>query len=101
MDNEEFENISVDNEVIKEKDEIIENSENDEQTSDMLAYDYYDNYYNHVMTSLDNIQTQQNTIIDNQQIIIACNQGHNTSFSVISFFLGLIFVFIFIKSIIK
>lgn len=96
MENDVFENIIIDNENNEISDEIIDT----ESLQDVGAFsDYYDNYYNLVLQKLDNLTTQQNTIIQNQQSIIGCNQQQNTSFNVICFLLGVIVCYMFIKTI--
>lgn len=99
MENESFENITVE----EESQEIIENTEEsiENDLASPAAYDYPYGYYNDVINHLDSIKTNQETLIQKQDVIIAFGQQRNTDFKLISVLLGIIICYMFIKSILN
>lgn len=82
------------------KNEIIENEiVNDEFVYDEIQpLDAYDNYYyQQILSSLNDVKENQNTIIENFQTNIACHQVHNNSFNVICVLLGIVVCYMIIR----
>lgn len=83
------------------------NPEETQQSNDLLSsdniamqLDYYDRYYEDVLNHLENIETYQETIIDNQEIMITKFNTFDTYFGVVIFFIALIFIYNFIRNMI-
>lgn len=105
--------IAVDNNIVVSEennttlDANITNPEETQQIdplieSDNLAVtlDYYDRYYEDVLNHLENIETYQETLIDNQEIMITKFDTFDTYFGVVIFFIALIFIYNFIRNMI-
>ncbi len=81
---------------------VVENNVvDDESDIQAQAYDYYDSYYTSVLNNLNQIKTNENTIIKNQETVIACCQQYNSQLTLISFLIAIILCYNFIKSILK
>lgn len=65
-----------------------------------LAYDYYDHYYDEVTKSLSEISSRENTIINNQEILIDKTHSLNTTCSCFTFIVTIIFVYTLIRNMI-
>lgn len=78
-------------------------SPSDELANDAiaLAYDYYDHYYEKILDNFDTIMLNDTIIIENQEKIIEQNQNFNLLFSSILFLLTLVFVYTFIRNMLK
>lgn len=69
------------------------------ESSSVMAYDYYDRYYENVLTKLTSIEEHQQTIIYNQeQMQLSVNSLSQYVFT-INFLIVLLFLYIFVKSI--
>lgn len=83
--------------------EIIENNENIEDvaadSNDVaLLADYYDNYYNKVLSQQNTIISNQGTVISNQEKSIENQEKELQFLGSIGFFVVLILLYMFIKS---
>ncbi len=93
---------------MNEEDELIdlnleENQEqNEEQQQEQVqAYDYYDRYYEQVLSNMTTIKTNQETIIRNQDEIIEQNKTRNLFSGSILFMICLIFIYYVLRKMIK
>ena len=66
-----------------------------------IAFDYTDRYYENVLSSLNTITTNQDTILENQSTLIEQNNNLNTLTSCILFVLAIVFIYDFVKKILK
>lgn len=80
--------------------EIVE--ENIEQNEDVssIAYDYYDRYYESVLSNMETIKTNQETIIKNQDDIIFQNTTRNLFLGATVFMICLFFIYYVIRKMI-
>lgn len=104
--------ISVDNTIVIPEennttvDTNIVNSEEIETdnllTSDDIAMqlDYYDRYYEDVLNHLEDLETYQETIIDNQETMITKFNTFDIFLSTIIFLITFIFVYNFLRNMI-
>lgn len=101
MENETFENITFEETNQDNSENIEENVENTENDVVSATYDYPYSYYNDVINHLDTIKTNQETLLQKQDVIIAFGQQRNTDFKLISVLLGIVICYMFIKSILN
>lgn len=79
----------------------------DTTTSDILAddniamaLDYYDRYYEQVLDNLEVVTLNQDTIIDNQETLIAQNDEFKTLSYTLIFIICIIFIYNFLRNMI-
>lgn len=78
----------------------VEGSTADEvENSSILAYDYYDRYYDNVLNKLTAIEENQQTIIYNQEQTLLSMKNLSDTVFVTNFLVVLLFLYIFVKSI--
>lgn len=95
---ENIEDISLQEENSENVVDNQESTENDLVDIPSPAADYYyDYYYTQVLNKLDNIGTSQNTMINNEDLIIEKLDDNTTIFSCLTFTVIVFFIYIFIK----
>lgn len=88
---------NLENEVIEENEEQIENTE--EQQIEAQA-DYYDRYYENVLSNMTSIKINQETIIKNQERIIDQNKTSNLFSGATVFMICLFFIYYVLRKMI-
>ena len=87
---------------MNEENEVIDLNleENQEQQDEVQAYDYYDRYYESVLSNMETIKINQETIIRNQDTIIEQNKTSNLFSGSILFVICLIFIYYVLRKMI-
>lgn len=92
------ENTINNNNIVSEEQDSTTNLLTEDSIS--VTLDYYDRYYDDVLSHLDNLETYQETIIDNQEIIITRCNDFGTFLGLIIIFIAFIFIYNFLRNMI-
>lgn len=80
--------------------EIVEENVEQNEGVSAMAYDYYDSYYESVLSNMETIKTNQETIIKNQEDIISQNTTRNLFSGATLFMICLFFIYYVIRKMI-
>lgn len=80
----------------------IDNSENiiAEKENELVSYDYTDRYYERILSDMENIKVNQETIIKNQDDIISKHSTSNLFSGATLFMICLFFVYYLVRNMI-
>lgn len=107
MDDEKIEDINnsdtiLDNTLVNSSSSDIENSTaEDMESSSVLAYDYYDRYYENVLNKLTSIEEHQQTIIYNQEQMQLSLENGNKILHEDGYFIAILFSMFFIYFLVR